>query len=569
MKLTFKKKIVASFTILVIIISCVSVYSIVTMRMLKEKSTIIAVNWMSGVDYSHKINTMTSDYRNLEFRHIVSTDVQEMLQLDKDMNAKNVEIQEAMKKYETYIDNDEDRKMFNSVKNGWEKYLQTHEKIISLSTQLKTTEAMEVMLSEGKQSFDVASNACLELVKFNKENADRENVEGDKLYKNAMITMITISIFGIVLGSAIGIFIAISTTRSLKFLNTKFEELSERGGDLTQEIHIKSNDEIGELARSVNKFISSIRNIMLEVNKGSEVIKEAVSNVKNNINNLNNDVEEASATIEELSANMEETAASAEEMAATSQEIERAAHSIAEKSQEGAMQSSEINKRAYETRENVKTAQKKAYDIFINTKEGLEKAIEESGVVEQINVLSNYIMQITEQTNLLALNAAIEAARAGEAGKGFSVVAEEVRKLAEESKDTVSEIQNTTNKVTNAVKNLAENSNKLLSFISTDVDKDYKTMLEVANKYSEDAKFVDSLVMDFSSTSQELLASISDVLKTIDGAAQAASEGAAATTDIAKKISDASSKSNDILQEITKTNESSDKLKTEISKFKI
>ncbi len=284
---------------------------------------------------------------------------------------------------------------------------------------------------------------------------------------------------------------------------------------------------------------------------------------------MNNDVEEVSATTEELSANMEETAASAEEMSATSQDIERAVQSIAQKSQEGATQAGEINKRAEDTKANVQASQKKAKEIFTSTKSELESAIESSKVVEQINVLSDSIMDITSQTNLLALNAAIEAARAGEAGKGFSVVADEIRKLAEQSKDTVTEIQSITVKVIESVKNLSDSSSNLLTFVSTDMDNDYKTMLNVADKYSEDASFVDTLVTDFSSTSEELLASLQDVLKTIEGVAQAASEGAGGTTDIASKILGVNNKSNDVLQEALKSEESANKLKEEISKFKI
>ena len=149
------------------------------------------------------------------------------------------------------------------------------------------------------------------------------------------------------------------------------------------------------------------------------------------------------------------------------------------------------------------------------------------------------------------------------------MVADEIRKLAEQSKDTVIEIQNITHKVTNSVKDLSENSNNLLTFMDTNVANDYATMLTVADEYSKDAEFVDNLVSEFSATSEQLLASLSDVLKTIDGVAIAANEGAGGTTDIATKVSEISNKSNSLSEEALISKENADRLKQEISKFKI
>jgi methyl-accepting chemotaxis protein len=566
---TIKGKITFLVSLLLGAIIFVGIYSEVTLREVNNKSTIITDEMIPGIIYSEELNTMTSDFRIHEYEHIIAQSKETMDSLEKDMEEKNKEIQNYIDKYKKTINSKENEELFNIVEKNWSQYLVFNKKIIELSRQLKTEEAINLMNKESKEAFDLTASNLLKLTELNKKSAESASVEGDKQYASAKLTTLsTIIILTIV--SAVFAFVIINSIRkSLSILKRELDILSEKGGDLTQEIIVNSKGEINELANSVNRFIANLRNIIISVNESGDNIELAVDSIKATMMELNGNIEEVSATTQELSASMEETAAGAEEMSATSKEIENAVHSIAEKSQEGAEQAGQINKRAEETKENVQVSQKRANEIFASTKSQLERAIEQSKVVEQIKVLSQVIMQITEQTNLLALNAAIEAARAGEAGRGFSVVAEEIRKLAEQSKNTVGEIQNVTNKVTEAVKNLWESSDNLLAFVAIDVDKDYKTMVEVANKYSEDARFVDTLVTDFSSTSEELLASINEVLKTIDGVAEAASEGAYGATNIASRASEVNNKSNEVLEQVLKAKESTDKFKGEISKFKV
>lgn len=332
---------------------------------------------------------------------------------------------------------------------------------------------------------------------------------------------------------------------------------------------IKQSNEIGMSVRSILHLKKELHNLIKGVRMESQEVMDTVDAVLTNIGDLNGEIQEVSATTEELSAGMEETAASTQEMNATSIEIETAVESIASRAQDGAFTASGISSRAEELSRSFGESQKNARVILDRTSEKLNQALEESKSVEQINTLSDAIMQITAQTNLLALNAAIEAARAGESGKGFAVVAEEIRKLAEDSKVAVTQIQKVIKTVVSAVGNLASSSNELLGFVSKDVENDYKLMLHATEKYSEDAKSVNNMTMDFSATSEELLASIQNLLKAIQEITSATNEGAEGTANIAERSSQIVNKSVEVVSQVNKSQFSANKLLNMVSKFKV
>ena len=356
----------------------------------------------------------------------------------------------------------------------------------------------------------------------------------------------------------------------IKKLKAGIAQISD--GDFTSEIdgkYVKRKDEIGVIARSIRDMKDSLKHLISSIKTESGYINNDVEQVLENVLVLDNNIEDVSATTQELAAGMEESAASSEEMAATTQEIERAVRSIAQKSQEGALEAEKINNRALKTKEEVNASENKAKTAFGNTRKQLEQALREAEVVKEIVLLTDSIMQITTQTNLLALNASIEASRAGEAGKGFSVVADEIRKLAEQSKSAVLKIQEMTARVTGSVDNLSKCANDVLTFVSTNVADDYRNMLEVAGQYSGDANYVNDLVTEFSATAEELLASIENIMTAVDGVATAANEGASGTMEISGRITDTSEKANAVSEIVKKTKSSADTLISEIDKFKI
>ncbi|MGI6451637.1 MAG: methyl-accepting chemotaxis protein [Desulfitobacteriia bacterium] len=332
---------------------------------------------------------------------------------------------------------------------------------------------------------------------------------------------------------------------------------------------VKRKDELGTLTTSIEKMRDSVQGILKGIITETENINQALTISDRNMAKLTVNLEDASVAIEQLSAGVQETASSTLAINQISAEIEAAVETVAIKAGEGALTAGEVSNRAVALKNKAVNLQEDAKKTLGEIKNELGEALDKARQVEKIKVLSDAILQISTQTNLLALNAAIESARAGEAGRGFSVVADEIRKLAEDSQSAVNEIQETITTVLQAVKNLEDVARQILHYIETKVMASYQETIQVGENYDQDALFIHNLVTDLSATSEELLSSMKTVADSIAKIAQASDDGAQGTQQMAEQVVNIKDLAQEVKSGTNSVKLSADKLKELVAKFRV
>lgn len=394
--------------------------------------------------------------------------------------------------------------------------------------------------------------------------------EANDNYDMTIKIFAAIILLGLLIGVAAAIVIAKNIAGPLQKSVQNLEAVA--NGDLTQEVPVEMthrNDEVGDMVRALKKMQESLHEVLHNVNKEAESSIEMVNEVQALVGELNDSAQDMSAVTEEMAAGMEETAASTVNMQDLSDKIREQVRESANEAHKSENYTDEISARANSLKRTMEQSSSEAQRIYSNTKSSLEEAIESVKVVDNITTLTQAITNIAEQTNLLALNAAIEAARAGEHGRGFAVVADEVRKLAEQSHETAEKIQELTGKVTSSVQNLSNGAFGLLEFMEENVNKDYEMINNMAIQYRDDASHLREFAVKSNIASKSLTDSIEVMNNAMEEIAKATHEGAVGNSTVAERVTDVAEKANGILEKMNISQQGADNLKQQLAKFKL
>ena len=517
----------------VIILGIVAVFSNVTalvnLKRVNSTATHIVEENLSNISSLSELQNEAQNIHKLALSHIIASDFDTMVSLVDSVRLEETKLDAMLDKYAVNVPAG-DEEAFNQLLSSYEGLKYEIANLLAYSGNSKKTEAYE--LANG--AIADYSNDMQTRIQLMIDNANTQSsLAGEELarqYNSARVRNIFIIAVCLVLilVALYGVFMFV-----IRKLNVTNKELSQiikgidkREGDLTRRVSILSNDEVADLGKGINTFMEKLQHIMKLIISNSQKLEAVVGDVEQSIRTSNDSAADLSAVTEELSATMQEIENAASVINQNADAVLDKVVEIAEKSGSINDYSKEMKKNAdkleADARSNMEQTSVKVEEI-LNV---LNQAIEQSRSVEQVNGLTNDILNISSQTNLLALNASIEAARAGDAGRGFAVVADEIRQLADSSRETANRIQQINGVVTNAVHNLSDNAGNLVEYMRESILPEFESFVEGGAQYRDNATYIETVMNEFTEKTDALKSEVDAIAGSISNITNAIEEGA-------------------------------------------
>lgn len=517
----------------VIILGIVAVFSNVTalvnLKRVNNTATHIVEENLSNISSLSEIQNEAQNIHKLALSHIIASDFDTMVEVVDSVRLEESKLDEMLSGYSKNIPSG-DEEAFNQLLSSYEGLKYEIANLMAYSGNSKKTAAYE--LANG--AIADYSNDMQTRIQLIIDNANTQSsLAGEELarqYNSARVRNIFIIAVCLVLILVALYSVFMLVIRKLNVTNKELSQIikgiDKREGDLTQRVSILSNDEVADLGKGINTFMEKLQDIMKLIISNSQKLEAVVGDVEQSIRTSNDSAADLSAVTEELSATMQEIENAASVINQNADAVLDKVVEIAEKSGSINDYSKEMKKNAdkleADARSNMEQTSVKVEEI-LNV---LNQAIEQSRSVEQVNGLTNDILNISSQTNLLALNASIEAARAGDAGRGFAVVAEEIRQLADSSRETANRIQQINGVVTNAVHNLSDNAGNLVEYMRESILPEFESFVEGGAQYRDNATYIETVMNEFTEKTDALKSEVDAIAGSISNITNAIEEGA-------------------------------------------
>lgn len=507
-----------------------NVMAINNIRTVNSNAADITDNCMMSVSDLGEIKNDIQVIHTLGLSHIIATDLNTMISVVGEINDNQEELEKKLDEYKKYVQND-DMDTYNSLVSNYNTMKYELGNIMAYSALGKNEEAYAIANGVVSDS-STAIQKDIEVLSTHANDTASEarerlaSVYISSLVSNGIVIIISVILIIVAIYCVMKYVIKpiIATNKDIRDI---IDGIDNGEGDLTKRVRVISNDEIADLGNGINLFMDKLQEILKLIIENTNYMENVVAEVDGSVVKSNDSASDLSAMTEELSATMQDVGLSVNTINDNADNILKDVEIIATKSDDINQFSKEMKANAEKIESDARYNMVQTGEKVGNILDVLNKAIEDSKSVDQVNNLTNDILNISSQTNLLALNASIEAARAGEAGKGFAVVADEIRQLADSSRETANKIQSINSVVVAAVNNLSDNANNLVSYLQQTILPEFQTFVDGGVKYKENASYIENAMDEFVEKTDVLKKNMDEIAHSINTITTVVDDGAA------------------------------------------
>lgn len=505
-----------------------NILAVTNIKRVNANATQIANGYMNCISELGDIQKETLLIHRLGLSHIVATDLNTMISLVETIRSEQETLETYLDDFQEYV-TDDNKAEYDALVSNYEGMKYELANLMAYSAN-NDNEAAYALANGKIADYSSAMQESIVAIRTNvSENADVAKEQLAAVYRTAIAASTASIIISVaaLLATLICVFrlVIIPLLKTQKEITNIIEDIDKREGDLTRRVSVHANQEVAAVGNGINVFMDKLQDIFKVIVNNSTRMESVVGEVRDSVVTSNGSVSDLSALTEELSATMEEMSANASLINTNTESVKQEVDQIAERTSEINAYTREMKEHAdsmeASARENMESTGAKVNEILTV----LNQAIEDSKSVNQVNSLTDDILNIASQTNLLALNASIEAARAGEAGRGFSVVATEISQLAAASQEAANRIQQINRVVTEAVGNLTEHSNGLVQYMNDSILPEFEAFVDAGSAYREKATHIETSMGDFTEKTEVLKKTMAEIADSINTIAHAIEEG--------------------------------------------
>ena len=505
-----------------------NIISVSNIRNINRSAKQISEVSLNNISSLAEIQKETQDIHKLGLSHITAIDLDSMIKLVEQIRSQEDTLEKDLESYKVYVTPDT-KKEYSDIKKNYEKLKYECANVMAYSAAGKSEAAYELANGKISKYADTIETDIESIKKIVNQNADAQRLKLTSTYHSSIVTSVVTILISMIAFAFAAVAVLRLVIRPLAKTNKEIKEIisgiDNRQGDLTRRVTITNNQEIASVGGGINAFMAKLQEIFRMISSNSGELEGVVNEVRESVQTSNGSVSDLSALTEELSATMQDISDNASRINENTESVAGEVKAIAEKTIEINQYTKEMKEHAeameHAARENMDTTGVKVNDIV----SVLSKAIEDSNSVNQVDNLTNDILNIASQTNLLALNASIEAARAGDAGKGFAVVASEISQLASASQEAANNIQSINAIVITAVHNLADNANELVGYMNEKILPEFQKFVESGGAYHDKATYIESVMADFETKTDSLQNSMDEIASSVNTISHAIEEG--------------------------------------------